>query len=184
MDSPLEPKLTNVFICHFEKIWLEICPAHFKLIFNRRIVNDTLLLCRSKDHVQRMKNSLNKQHKNIKFMSKIEKNGSLSFLDITISHQSNKFVTSVYRKPAFSAVFISFENFMPHVYKHVFIKNFLHRSFRLCSNYENFHRKIESLKSLFKHNIYQKKFVNQRINKFLNKLFIKKTLISWFLKGS
>ena len=100
MDSPLEPKLTNVFRCHFEKIWLEICPAHFKLIFNRRIVDDTLLLCRSKDHVQKMKNYLNKQHKNIKSMSKIEKNGSLSFLDITISHQSNKlFIASLHLVP-------------------------------------------------------------------------------------
>ena len=27
MDSPLEPTLANVFICHFEKIWLENCPA-------------------------------------------------------------------------------------------------------------------------------------------------------------
>ena len=27
MDSALEPTLANVFICHFEKIWLENCPA-------------------------------------------------------------------------------------------------------------------------------------------------------------
>ena len=29
MGSPLGPTLANVFMCHFENIWLENCPAHF-----------------------------------------------------------------------------------------------------------------------------------------------------------
>ena len=52
----------------------------------------------------------------------------------------------------------------------------LHRSFRLCTSYKNFHRKIETLKSTFKHNNYPQNFVNQYIKKFLNKLFIEKDL--------
>ena len=57
------------------------------------------------------------------------------------------------------------------------IETLLHRSFRLCSSYENFHREIETLKSIFKHNNYPQNFVNQCIKKFfLNKLFIKKDL--------
>ena len=56
------------------------------------------------------------------------------------------------------------------------IETSLHRSFRLCSTYENFHREIETLKSIFKHNNYPQNFVNQSIKKFLNKLFIKKDL--------
>ena len=32
-------------------------------------------------------------------LEEIEENGSLSFLDITITHENNKFVISVYRKP-------------------------------------------------------------------------------------
>ena len=55
------------------------------------------------------------------------------------------------------------------------IETLLHRSFKLCSSYENFHRKIETLKSIFKHN-YPQNFVNECIKKFLNKLFIKKDL--------
>ena len=52
----------------------------------------------------------------------------------------------------------------------------LHRSFRLCSSYKNFHQEMKTLKSIFKHNNYPKNFVNQCIKKFLNKLFIKKDL--------
>ena len=108
-----------------------------------------------------------------KFTLEIEKNGLLSFLDITITHENNKFV-SVYRKPTFSGVFTNFESFIPEMHKRGLIETLLHRSFRLCSSYENFHREIETLKSIFKHNNYPQNFVNQCIKKFLNKLFIKK----------
>ena len=38
MGSPLGPTLTNVFMCHFEKIWLENCPYHLKQIVDRRLL--------------------------------------------------------------------------------------------------------------------------------------------------
>ena len=174
MGSPLGPTLANVFMCHFENIWLENCPAHFKPIVYRRFVDDTFLLFRTKDHVEKFKNYLNKQHKNIKFTSEIEENGSLSFLDITITRENSKFVTSVYHKLTISDVFTNFESFMPEMDKCELIKTFLYRSFRLCSNYDKFHRKIETLKSIFKHNSYSQNFMNQCIKKFLNKLFISK----------
>ena len=44
MGSPLGPTLANVFMCHFENIWLENCPSHFKPIVYRRFVDDTFLL--------------------------------------------------------------------------------------------------------------------------------------------
>ena len=62
------------------------------------------------------------------------------------------------------------------MHKRGLLETLLHRSFRLCSSYENFHREIETLKSIFKHNNYPQNFVNQCIKKFLNKLFIKKDL--------
>ena len=131
---------------------MENCPAHFRPIVYRRFADDTFLLFRKKNHVEKFKNYLNKQYKNIKFTSKIEENGSLSFLDTTISRENNKFVTSVYRKSTFSGVFKNFESFIPDMHKRGLAETLLHRSFRLCSNYENFHRKIETLKSIFKHN--------------------------------
>ena len=176
VSSPLGPTLANVFMCHSEHIWLENCPAHFKKIVYRRFVDENFLLFRTKDHVGKFKNCHNKQHKNIKFMPEIEENGSLSMLDITITHDNNKFVTSVYCKPTFSGVFTNFESFIPDMYKRGLIETLVHRCFRLCSSYKNFHQEIETLKSIFKHNNYPQNFVNQCIKKFLNKLFIKKDL--------
>ena len=116
MGYPRGPTLTNVFMYHCENIWFQNCPSHFKAIIYRRFVDDTLLLFPSKDHVEKFRNYLNKQHKNVKLISEIEENGSLLFLDIKISHENNKFVTSVYRKRTFRGAFRNFESFLPDIY--------------------------------------------------------------------
>ena len=129
-------------MCHFENIWLENCPAHFKPTFCRRFVDDTFILLWTKGHVEKLKNYLNKQQKNIKCASKIEANQSLSFLDMKITSKNNRFVTSVYWKPTFSGVLTNFESFAPNMHKHGLIETFVYTSFRSCSSYEKFHRKI------------------------------------------
>ena len=176
MGSPLEPTLANAFMCHFENIWLENCPSYFKPIFYRRFADNIFLLFRSKYHVEKLRNYLNKQYKNIKVTSEIEENGSLSFRDIKISCENNKFVTSVYRKPTSGGVFTNFKSFIPDIYKRGLIETLFHRSFRLCSNNENIHREMETLKSILKHNSYPHNLVNYCIKKFLNKLFVQRDL--------
>ena len=85
-------------------------------------------------------------------------------------------MTSVYRKPTFTGVFTNFQSFIPDIYKRGLIETLLHRSFRLCSNYENFHWEIETLKSILKHNSYPHSILDHCIKKFLNKLFIQRGL--------
>ena len=54
----------------------------------------------------------------------------LSFLDIKISHENNKFVTTLYRKPTFSDIFTNFESFIPDLHISGSIETLLHISFR------------------------------------------------------
>ena len=120
-----------------------------------------------------MQKHFNKQHRNIAFTSKIEQNGSLSFVDIKISHENNRFVTSVYRKPTFSGGFTNFESFISKSYKRSLFDTLLYRGFSLCSNMEKFHQEISSLKSVFTSNGYPKNFIVSRIKNVLDKLFVK-----------
>ena len=120
MGFPLGPTLANVFMCHFENIWLENSPSHCKPLVYRRFVDDSFLLFRSKDHVE----DPNK-HRNIKFTWEIEGIGLLSLLDIKINRENNKFMTSVYREPTFSGVFTNFESFIPGIYKRGLIETLL-----------------------------------------------------------
>ena len=101
-------------------------------------------------------------------------NNSLSFLDIKLLEATNKFTTSVYRKPTFSGVFTNFESFIPNSYKYALIFTLLHRAFKLCSNFELFHQEIENLKNIFRNNGYPVNFSNFGIKKCLNNLYVKK----------
>ena len=172
MGSPLGPTLANLFMFHFEKIWLEHCPTQFKPVVYRRYVDDTFLLFRSTEHAEKFKRYL-KQHKNIAFTSEIEQNSSLSFLDVKISRENNRFVSSVYRKPTFNGVFTNFESFISKCYKPGLIDTLLYRGFSLCSDMEKIHQEISSLKSVFKSNGYPKNFIDSYIKHFLDKLFAK-----------
>ena len=46
-----------------------------------------------------------------------EVNRKLSFLDVEVSRQQGKFLTTVYRKPTFSSVYTHFDSFLPTDYK-------------------------------------------------------------------
>ena len=117
MGSPLGPTLANVFFCYHEKIWLQNCPSEFKPVIYRTYVDNAFLLFRSKHHIKKFRNYLNCQHKNIKFISETGNENFISFLDIKITRDINKFMTSVYRKPTFSGVFTNFGSFILKSYK-------------------------------------------------------------------
>ena len=106
MTSPFGLILSSVFMCHFENISLENCRAHFKPILKAGSLMRHFYSFKQRcKNVEKFKNYLNKQHKNITFTSEIEEYGLLSFMDITITAENNKLVTSVYRKPTFGGVF-------------------------------------------------------------------------------
>ena len=152
LGDPLGLTFANFFLCYHEKIWLQNCPSEFKHVIYRRYVNDAFLLFHSKHHVKKSQKYLNRQHKNIKLTSETKNENSISFLDIKITRDNNKFMTSVYRKPTFSGVFTNFGSFIPKSYKYNLLFTLLHRAFKLCSNCERFHQDIDKLKTIFQNN--------------------------------
>ena len=162
----LVPTLANVFKCHFKKIWLENCPTRLKPVLYRIYVDDTFLLFRATKHVEKSKKYLKKRHKNIAVTSEIEENYSLSFLDVKISREKNKNVTSVFRKHTVSGIFTNFESFIFKFYKCSLIDTLSYSRFSLCSNMEKFHEEIGTLKSVFKSSVYTKNFIDYELNIF------------------
>ena len=138
------------FFVIMKKIWHQNCPSEFKPVIYGRYIDDKSLLFRSKHHIKKIQNYLNCQHKNIKFTSQTENENSILFLDIKITRDNNKFMTSVYRKPTFSGVFTNFGSFIPKSYKYNLLFTLLHRAFKLCSNLERFHQEVTSLRLLLK----------------------------------
>ena len=102
-----------------------------------------------------------------------EKNGKLSFLDIEVSREKGKFVTTVYRKPTFSGVYTHFESFLPTIYKFGMVYTLAYRCFKICSDWTKFHEELSFLKQVFLKNGYPLSFIDNCFKTFVDKLFIK-----------
>ena len=96
---------------------------------------------------------MNTRHKNLIFTFDLEQN-SFSFLDVKITHRSNRFSTSVFRKATFSGVFTNFDSFIFESYKTDLIFTLLFRCFTTCSDMQSFHLEVEQLRHIFKCNDY------------------------------
>ena len=83
------------------------------------------------------------------FTCEVEKSNSLPFLDLNVTRKNSSFTTSIYRKPTFSGLGISFFSFCPFNFKVNSIKTLLHRAYHLCSTFKDFHNEIEFLKQFF-----------------------------------
>ena len=171
MGLPLAPTFANIFMSHHEKKFLNNCPAEFSPVFYRRYVDDTFVLFRDQSHANLFLNYINNQHNNISFTMEVEADGTLPFLDVTITKSCNSFNTSVYRKPSNSNLTISYFSFCSFNFKLNSIKSLLSRAYGICSNYDLLNREFEYIKQLFHMNGFGKHFVDLQIGKFLSKKF-------------
>ena len=168
MGLPLGPTFANIFMCFYEKVWLSDCPPHFKPIFYRRYIDDTFLLFRDKSHLPEFLNYLNAKHPNIKFTFECENNGTLSFLDTKISRENNNFVSSVYRKPTFTGLGLSFFSFCTFRFKINSIRTLLARAYAVSSNFTILHYEFVYLKDFFTKNGYPATLIDSVIKRFLS----------------
>ena len=129
MGLPLGPTMANIFMCHNEEKWLADCPETFRPLFYNRYIDDTFLLFKDKTHAHLFLNYLNDKHDNIKFTMEGEDKGALSFLDVLISRENDKFVTSVYRKNTFSGLGTSYFSYMCNSFKVNALKTLVHRAY-------------------------------------------------------
>ena len=105
---------------------------------------------------------LNRQHPNIKFTIEKEKNNQLPFLDILNDSSSNKFVTSVYRKPTYTGLLTNYNSFTSPNYKKGLIKTLIDRTFHINSTWSGFHYDILNLKSVLQKNEFPLKLIDKR----------------------
>ena len=99
-------------------------------------------------------------HPNMFFSFEQEKNGKLPFLDIEVSWEKGKFVTTVYRKPTFSCVYTHFESLLPTIYKFGMVCTLAYRCFKICSDWTKFHEELSFLTQLFLKNGYPLSFID------------------------
>ena len=109
-------------------------------------MDDIFLMFQCKDHVKNFLCYMNSRHPNIQFTYEDELNNNISFLDISITRENNKLITSLYRKNTFSGVYMNYNSFLPTKYKNGLLHTLLFRAHNICSSYITLHKEIELLK--------------------------------------
>ena len=102
---PLGSTMANVFFSFYEAKGYSALTNSNQLF---TYVDDIFVLFESAEQLSKCNAYLTTCHPNMSFSFEQEINGKLSFLDIEVSRQQSKFVTRVYRKPAFSGVVYPF----------------------------------------------------------------------------
>ena len=119
----------------------------------KRYVDDIFCMFQTEKNAENFFEFLNCQHQNIKFTLEKENNKFLSFLDILIKNEENRFSASVYWKKTSIGLFTQFNSFTPMSYKIGLVRCLIHRAFKISSSYIIFHNELEKVKILLQKNM-------------------------------
>ena len=108
------------------------------LWFHKGYVDEIFALFSSRNHADKFQEYLSSKHPNINFSIQKEKDGWLSFYDVYIFRDEEKFATTVYRIKIFGGVHTKFKSFIPETYKIGLVKSLLFRCFSWCSDFIKF----------------------------------------------
>ena len=114
MGSPLGPVLANIFGVELDTSVIPNLSNKVKL--RKRFVDDKFCLARL-EYIDNILLALNSFHKNIKFTFEIEKDNTISFLDILIIRKPGKIETTVYRKKTCTDLYMNWYSFVPKSWK-------------------------------------------------------------------
>ena len=110
---------------------------------------DDILRDIKKNQIDSKLDEINNLHPSLKFTVEREKNSSIPFLDMEI-HQTQGRLTSIwYTKPTDTGLMMNFHAMAPVKYKRSVVSGFVHRIFRSCSNWINFHESLKVKVKLF-----------------------------------
>ena len=114
---------------------------------------------------------LNNKHPNIKFTVEHEAGDKLAFLDCSVCRVGDRFECSVYRKPTFSGLGMSFFSYCAVIFKLNCVWTLMSRAYKVCTSYILLHNELCFFKVFFRSNGFNTRFVEKQIQKFLNKQY-------------
>ena len=161
MGSPLGPVLADIFVG-----WCESrIPADAWPHVYCRFVDDSFGHFDKRKDIDRFLCLLNNLHPALRFTCEHENDGRLPYLDVLVENGLSKdMMTSVYRKPTFTGLYITWDSFCATKYKINLVKNLVERAHRICSD-SKLDEELVNLKSIFMKNGYPLGILDQLVKR-------------------
>ena len=157
MGSPPAPHLANGWLSqHDDRI-----KGDAKL-FSRYM--DDILRSIRKDAIEDTLSEINNLHPKLRFTVETEQDGELPFLDMKLINLNGHLSSIWYNKPTYTGLIMNYHSLAPKRYKRSVVSGFVHRIFRACSDWKNFHISLERAKKILERNQYPPSFYNHIID--------------------
>ena len=130
MGSPLGPAIANIFVGYQKTKLFNI--AKRPLVYFQ-YVDDTFAVFNNEEDCNTFLTHLNSLHPSLRFTYEKESNHFLPFLYVLVERHDSEFLTSVYRKPTFTGLYLRWNSFSPPKRKINLIVTLVHRAFMICS---------------------------------------------------
>ena len=113
---------------------------------------------------------INALHSNLKFTLEVEAEGKIPFLDQCINHVNHKLSSFWYCTRTDTGLIMNSHALVPKCYERSVVECFVHRVYRACSSWENFHDSVKKVKMILQRNQYPQHFYDPIISKTTEKL--------------
>ena len=163
MGSPPAPHLANGWMSQFD----QTIQGDAKLY--TRYMDDILRdIARQQSDATLVE--INDLHSSLNLTREKEKDGQLPFLDMDVMNKDGRLSSKWYTKPTNTGLIMNFHSLAPKRYKISVVSGFVHRIFRSCSTWKNFHESLEKAKVILINNQYPPMFFEPIIHRTLTKI--------------
>ena len=163
MGSPLGPILADLFMSKLEEKVNKFSTNKPSVWY--RYVDDVFCIFKTNQNIDDFLKRINKWHDNITFTKETESNDRIAFLDVSIIRNtiSNKYDTTIYRKPTNTNLYLLYESNQCRKYKIGLIKSLVTRILLICSTTEYSEKEIQQMKETLETNGYPAHLVRRGI---------------------
>jgi hypothetical protein len=149
MGSPMSRTIAEVFLQHYERLYVKHLLEEQAIAYYARHVDDTLTAFDSaKITINLIQKQTENIHKNIELKMNMENNNSIEYLDLLIIRQTDRMEIDIYHKPTMTDLTIHATSNHPMEHKLTAYRYYLHRlnTLRLTTDRKN--RELNTIKHI------------------------------------
>ena len=164
MGSPPAPLLANAWLSKYDPLIRDNAK-----LFARYM--DDILRSIKRAEVQRKLAEINSYHPFLKFTIEEENEQfSLAFLDMLIYRLGTLLYSTWFMKATDTGLVMNYHALAPRRYKQSVVAGFVHRIYRACNTWKNFHDSLQKAKCILEQNQYPPEFYEPVIQRALEKI--------------
>ena len=166
MGSPLGVLFSQAYMCHIENSVLQNFDPKPHIYV--RYVDDILVDITDEAQIEDLKKKM-EENSCLRFTVEKSVENRIPFLDVLVDGSDSKFTTSVYRKPINPGRCLNGASECPKKYKLSVIRAYIHRAFKVCSNWPLLHQELTRVRQILTNNGYSMTDVDKEIERSMNK---------------